>query len=75
MAIFPKLMYRFNSIFIKISANLFEEGPVQEWVIVRGERVNGEGEEEQIWSMYFILMYENMTMKSVEIVLRKGEEG
>jgi hypothetical protein len=25
--------------------------------------------------MYFVLMYENRTMKPVEIVLRRGEKG
>jgi hypothetical protein len=27
----------------------------------------------QIWQMYFVSMYENRTMKPVELVLRGGE--
>jgi hypothetical protein len=42
--------------------------------VVRG-RVNREGEEGQIWLMYFVYVYENKTMKPTEIVLRRGEEG
>jgi hypothetical protein len=35
----------------------------------------GESKGKQIWLMYFIYMYENRTMKPVEIVLRSGEGG
>jgi hypothetical protein len=34
-------------------------------------RVNGEGEGRQIWYMYFVCVYENKTVKTVEIVLRE----
>jgi hypothetical protein len=37
------------------------------WVPVEGERVNGEGKGGQIWSLYFIYLQENKTMKPVEI--------
>jgi hypothetical protein len=39
--------------------------------------VNGEGEGGRIWSMYFIDLYENRTIKPVEIILSKmeGNEG
>jgi hypothetical protein len=37
-------------------------------------RINRVGEGGQIWQMYFIHEYENRTMKSVEIVLRRGEQ-
>jgi hypothetical protein len=36
-----------------------------------GRKVNREGEGGPIWSMYFMYMYENRTMKLVEIVLRR----
>jgi hypothetical protein len=35
-------------------------------------RVNGEGERGLIWLMYFLYVYENRTMKPVEIILRRG---
>jgi hypothetical protein len=37
-------------------------------------REKGKGEGEWVWSKYFISMYENRTMKPVEIVLRRGSE-
>jgi hypothetical protein len=40
-----------------------------EWILVGGARVNGGG---QIWSMYVIYLYEYRTIKSAEIVLRRG---
>jgi hypothetical protein len=36
---------------------------------VRGRRENGEGEEVLVRSMYFMYLYENGTMKCVEIIL------
>jgi hypothetical protein len=45
--------------------------PKQGRVPLRGRRVNREGEEGQRWLMYFVYMYENKIMKSVEIVLRR----
>jgi hypothetical protein len=42
---------------------------------VGGGRINEEGEGEQTWSLYFVYIHENKTMKPVEIVLRKGGEG
>jgi hypothetical protein len=39
---------------------------------VEGRRVNGEGVQGQIWWMYFVYIYENWTMKSDEIFLRRG---
>jgi hypothetical protein len=36
--------------------------------------MNGKGERVWIWSMYCIYLYENKTMKPVEIVLR-GQGG
>jgi hypothetical protein len=38
---------------------------------VGGQRVNGEGERGWLWSMYFIYLHENRTMKPVEILLRR----
>jgi hypothetical protein len=46
--------------------------PVWRWVPEEGGRVKAEGEGERIWSKYFIPMYENRTMKTVDIVLRRG---
>jgi hypothetical protein len=40
---------------------------------VRGGRLNEEGEGGRMWMVYFVYMYENRTVKSVEIVLRKGK--
>jgi hypothetical protein len=37
-------------------------------------RVNRESEGGQIWSMYWVYMYENKTIKPAEIVLRSEEE-
>jgi hypothetical protein len=37
------------------------------------KRVKGEGEGGLIWWVYFVYVYENRTMKPVEIVLRRGE--
>jgi hypothetical protein len=37
---------------------------------VERERVQGKGEGGQIWWQYFIFIYENRTMKPLEIVLR-----
>jgi hypothetical protein len=41
----------------------------------RQVRVNGEGEGGWIWCMFFVFVYENRTMKPIEIVLRKGRSG
>jgi hypothetical protein len=38
-------------------------GTVWGRILVVGERVNGEGEEGQIWSTYLLHVYENRTMK------------
>jgi hypothetical protein len=38
-------------------------------------RVNGEGEEGQIWWMYFVYVNENRITKLVEIVPRRGRRG
>jgi hypothetical protein len=35
--------------------------------------VNGEGEGGQIRSLYFVYLCENITIKPIEIVLRRGE--
>jgi hypothetical protein len=43
-------------------------GSVQRWIPLRG----GEGERERICLMYLINLYENRTLKHVEIVLGKG---
>jgi hypothetical protein len=40
-----------------------------------GERINGEGEEQQIWQMYFVYVYENKMMKSDKIILRRRDGG
>jgi hypothetical protein len=55
----------------------WKRGPVGEWVLVGGGRVNGEGEWRAIRSMYFAYLYENRIMKFVEIILsmREGGEG
>jgi hypothetical protein len=37
-----------------------------------GYQWEGEGEGDQIWSIYFAYVYKNRTMKPVEIVLRSG---
>jgi hypothetical protein len=42
---------------------------------VGGGRENGEGEKEGIRSMCFIYLYENRTMKLVELILRWGVRG
>jgi hypothetical protein len=42
-------------------------------VLMGRERANGEGERGQIWSVYFVYVYENRRMNP-EIVLRKEEE-
>jgi hypothetical protein len=39
---------------------------------VRQGRVDGKSKGEQIWSMYSVFVYENRTMKSAKIVLRRG---
>jgi hypothetical protein len=39
------------------------------------ERVDGEGEGGQIWSMYFVYIYENRMMKPLEIVLGREQWG
>jgi hypothetical protein len=39
---------------------------------VGGGEHKGDGEEERIWWKYFVFMYENRTITSVEIVLRSG---
>jgi hypothetical protein len=38
-------------------------------------KINGEGEGGQIWSMYFVYMYENRTMKPAGIVLKRQGKG
>jgi hypothetical protein len=46
------------------------------WVLVGvGERERKGSWEWGTWSKYFIHMYENRTIKSVEIVLRRRREG
>jgi hypothetical protein len=35
-------------------------------------RVSEEGKEGQIWSRYFLLMYEYGTLKTVKVILRRG---
>jgi hypothetical protein len=40
---------------------------------VGGWKTQGKGEGGRIWWMYFVFMYENRTMKPVEIVLRGGK--
>jgi hypothetical protein len=40
-----------------------------------GGRVTGEVERGRIRSLYFIYLYENRTIKLVEIILSTGEEG
>jgi hypothetical protein len=47
-------------------------GHVWGWVSVGGERINREGEGGQIRLMYFVYMYEDRTVKPIEIVLRRG---
>jgi hypothetical protein len=47
-------------------------GTVQGWVPVRGGRASDKGEGGRIWWLYFLFMYENSTMRPVEIVLRWG---
>jgi hypothetical protein len=42
-------------------------GPVSGWVPVDKGRVSGEGEGGQIWSMYFVYLHENRTVKSVKL--------
>jgi hypothetical protein len=44
-----------------------------EGVLAEG-RVNREGKEGQIWSVYFIYMYEDIALKPVRIILSRGKE-
>jgi hypothetical protein len=43
--------------------------------VLSREVTSGRGKSEggQIWSMYFVFVYENRTVKPIEIVLKKGE--
>jgi hypothetical protein len=50
-------------------------GPQRGYVPVEAGKVSGEGEEGQVWLMYFVHMSENRTMKLVETVLRRRDEG
>jgi hypothetical protein len=45
-----------------------KKGPIWEWVLEQGGRINGEGEERGKWSMDFVYLYESRTMKPVEII-------
>jgi hypothetical protein len=43
---------------------------------IEGEgRISGEGKGRQICSMYFVYVYEYLTMKLVELVLRRAVKG
>jgi hypothetical protein len=47
-----------------------------EWAVVgEGGKINGEGEGAGIRSMYFICLYEDITMKLIKIILSRGEGG
>jgi hypothetical protein len=47
-----------------------ETGPISGRYSWESVRVSGEGKGGWIWSMYFICLYDNRMMQSVEIVLR-----